>query len=230
MGRPKRNSPRPSSSVASQRIAFGNAMSRSVAARDAPQHRARGAAGLAAVTGEILPLGRLHARQRRDVHPLLASETERGPRGRTAGIEGGAHGRPGHHLLEVGLPVGELGHRRHEPARGDERLHRRAALDPRLLQTRRQPLGELPLDAGNPARGHLLAADLEQQLPARHAHASSSLAVAGRPAAAAPASAGPAAPLPASACSPGALPGVWLRSHSACAPAIATASLRTRRM
>ena len=36
MGRPKRNSPRPSSRVASHRIAFGNARSRSVAARTPP--------------------------------------------------------------------------------------------------------------------------------------------------------------------------------------------------
>ena len=168
---------------------------------DAAQHGLGVVPGLAAMTGEVLALGGLDAGQRSDVHPLLAGESDGGARRLAVGIEPGADGRAGHRLLQIGLPFRKLRHRGHQPPRGHERPHRGAALDPCLVQVRRQTLDKLRLDARNPARGHLLATDLQEQLPVLHRYASPTRSTGGRPANAAwsaslPPAVSPAAPAP----------------------------------
>ena len=190
---------------------------------DAAEHRAGGPAGLPTVAGEVLPLRGLDAGERGNVDALLAREAERGARGLPLRVEGGANRWAGDRLLQIGLSVRQLGHRRHQPPGADEGANRGAARDPRFCQTCRQPLGELRLEAGDPARRHLLAADLDQQLAIRHAHAPPACAVAVR------SDTGPSPACPSIGAPPPAT-AAWSRSQATCASAIATASFRTRRM
>ena len=79
-------------------------------------------------------------------------------------LERGRHRRPGDQLLEVGLPLGELGDARRQPPRRAVALGGRVGRQPELLETRVEVRGELRGQAGQPARRNLLAADLDQQL------------------------------------------------------------------
>ena len=135
---------------------------------DASEHGPGRLPGLPAPAGEVLPFWSPHARQVRDVHPVPARESECCARRLAAGIEGAPDRRSRDSLLEVGLAYGELSYRGRQPARAGECAQGRTASDPLLGQPLGEALGELRLEARNPARGHFFATDLEEQLPVVH--------------------------------------------------------------
>ena len=130
----------------------------------AAEHRAGGLPRLAAPMGEIGPLGGVDPDQPVDGNPLLAGE----PEGGAGGLSRIGESRPGRRsrdrLFEVRLPVLDPGGVDGEPARRRERRRLGRTREPGRLQLRAQGLPELPDQRRHPARGQLLAPDLDQQL------------------------------------------------------------------
>ena len=130
----------------------------------AAEDRAGGLPALAAPVGEIGPLGRVDPNQPVDGDPLLAGEPRGGASGLSRVGEGGPDRRSGDRLLEVELPLRHPCRVDREPARRRERLRRGRAREPGRFELRPDAGAELPHQRRHPARGQLLAPDLDQQL------------------------------------------------------------------
>ena len=164
IGRPNVSSPRPSSSQASQRICFGNARSRSVAAEDVRQHVHGRLAALVPRVGEIAA--------------LWASRPSRAPTGSTPAlrakpIAAGVGCAVGPNAADTGGPVtcSSRSVWRSE-MRAIAAVSRRGVAcvsigAPAPMRKRpscaAEPLAELPRQRRQPAGRQFLAPDLEQQ-------------------------------------------------------------------
>ncbi len=125
------------------------------------QHVDGGLAAFTADEREIGALRRLDAFQLRDLDAVLAREADGRGRGLTVGTEGRGDGRAAHRLFEIALTFGDARDRGRQAARRREGFDRGAGRQPERGELRGQPVGELLGQRRQPARGELLAPDLQ---------------------------------------------------------------------
>ena len=134
------------------------------AAENVRQHIDRRLAPLLPAERQILALRRLDALERGDLHALLRGEASGRRRRRAVGLEAGGRRWSVHQLLEIGLPLGDAYDPNREAARRAERVDGRLRRQAVLAQLRGDDFADFVGEARQPARGQLLAADLQQEL------------------------------------------------------------------
>ena len=120
---------------------------------------------------QVLTLRRLHASEVLEPNALLLRESQRRRRGLTVGADGRGHGWTGDGLVQVFLTLRYARQAHREAPRSAERFDRRAGRDPQLAETRRHPVRQLPVQAGQPGRRQFFDADFDQEFSVHLSHA-----------------------------------------------------------
>ena len=139
---------------------------------------------LPALTNAVREIGALRcfsAFERLDFNAVLLRKADGRRRWLPVRFERGGNGRTGDELLEVALALGELRDSRGQAARRAVRFSGPFARQPEFLQTRVEVTSELRSQARQPARGDLLAADLDEQLAVESGHSSSAAFISSGP-------------------------------------------------
>ncbi len=118
---------------------------------------------LSPAVGEIPAARRVGLLEIGDLHAVLPREAQRGGGRLPVGAARGRDGRTGHELLEIGLPLGHPAHAHRQPPRRRPRIDRPVDLEARGLQLGGRHRRQLRGQAGQPAGGDLLDADLDEQ-------------------------------------------------------------------